>query len=185
MISGEVSEAGAVKIAYTPAAWRQIVAPALPGIDEMLSWIAVMDLLDSKQQDLIILDTAPTGDLLRFLAMPSALADWLAIFKLWMKYQAVLARVDLMGRLRNWRQQVVKAQKKLKDYSHTEFIRVIQAEAAIIAEQFRLSESLEKIGVPQRYVVHNRYSMGEEIERNLLAEKTIIRRIKGAANLCF
>ena len=198
MISGEGSEAGAVKIAYTPAAWRQIVAQALPGIDEMLSLIAVMDLLDSKQQDLIILDTAPTGHLLRFLEMPSALADWLAwIFKLWMKYQAVLGRVDLMGRLRTLRQQVVKAQKKLKDPSHTEFIGVMQAEAAIVAEQVRLMESLQKMGVPQRYVVHNRYRMGEEIDPNLFAEKHMIRlpilprsvaaidRIKGAANLCF
>jgi arsenite-transporting ATPase len=198
MISGESSEAGAVKIAYTPEAWRQIVGQALPGIDEMLSLIAVMYLLDSKQQDLIILDTAPTGHLLRFLEMPSALADWLAwIFKLWMKYQAVLGKVDLMGRLRTLRQQVVKAQKKLKDSSHTEFIGVIQAEAAIVAEQVRLSESLEKMGVPQRYVVHNRYSLGEEIDRSLLTERTIVRlpilprsvvaidRIQGAANLLF
>lgn len=198
MISGEGTEAGALKIAYTPEAWRQIVAQALPGIDEMLSLITVMDLLNSKQQDLIILDTAPTGHLLRFLEMPSALADWLAwIFKLWMKYQSVLGRVDFMGRLRTLRQQVVQAQKKLKDSRHTEFIGVLQAEAAIIAEQVRLTESLEKMGVPQRYVVHNRYSGDGEIDGSLFAEQTIVRlpilprsvepleRIKGAAQLLF
>ena len=198
MMSGEKAEAGAVKIAYTPEAWRQIVAQALPGIDEMLSLIAVMDLLNRKQQDLIILDTAPTGHLLRFLEMPSALADWLAwIFKLWMKYQNVLGRVDFMGRLRNLRQQVVQAQKKLKDPNHTEFIGVIQAQAAIIAEQVRLTESLQNMGVPQRYIVHNRYSQGSSLDAGLFAEQTIIHlpilprsvealdRIKGAANLLF
>lgn len=198
MMSGEGSEAGAIKIAYTPEAWRQIVAQALPGIDEMLSLITVIDLLNSKQQDLIILDTAPTGHLLRFLEMPSALADWLAwIFKLWMKYQSVLGRVDFMGRLRNLRQQVVQAQKKLKDSSHTEFIGVIQAEAAIIAEQLRLNESLENMKVPQRYVVHNRYIPDVEIDADLFAGQTIIRlpilprsveaiaRIEGAAKLLF
>lgn len=198
MMSGEGKEPGAVQIAYTPQAWRQIVAQALPGIDEMLSLIAVMELLESNKQDLIIVDTAPTGHLLRFLEMPSALSDWLAwIFKLWMKYQDVLGRIEFMGRMRNLRKQVVQAQKKLKDPSHTEFIGVLQAEAAIIAEQVRLSKSLEKMEVPQRYVVHNRYFGGKEIDANLFADKTIVRlpilprsveaieRIKGAANLLF
>ncbi|HLO48179.1 MAG TPA: TRC40/GET3/ArsA family transport-energizing ATPase [Kamptonema sp.] len=198
MISGESSEADAVKMAYSPEAWRQIVAQALPGIDEMLSLVTVMELLDSKQQDLIILDTAPTGHLLRFLEMPTALGDWLAwIFKLWMKYQNVLGRVDLMGRLRKLRQQVVLAQKKLKDSSHTEFIGVFQAQAAIVAEQVRLSESLKEMGVQQRYAVHNCYLPGVDIDGSLLAEQTIIHlpmlprsveplaRIEGAANLLF
>ncbi|MDF0554741.1 ArsA family ATPase [Kamptonema sp. UHCC 0994] len=198
MISGESSEADAVKMAYSPEAWRQIVAQALPGIDEMLSLVAVMNLLDSKQEDLIILDTAPTGHLLRFLEMPTALGDWLAwIFKLWMKYQNVLGRVDLMGRLRKLRQQVVQSQKKLKDPSHTEFIGVFQAQAAIVAEQVRLAESLKSMGVQQRYAVHNCYQPGVDIDADLLAEQTIIRlpmlprsvtpiaRIEAAANLIF
>ena len=198
MISGEGTESGAIKLAYSPEAWRQIVAQALPGIDEMLSLVTVMDLLDQKQQDLIILDTAPTGHLLRFLEMPTALGDWLAwIFKLWMKYQNVLGRVDLMGRLRNLRQQVMQAQKKLKDPQHTEFIGVVQAQTAIIAEQVRLTASLQKMGVSQRYVVHNRYIPDGEIHPRLFAEQTIVRlpslprsvppidRIKGAANLLF
>ncbi|HTL88652.1 MAG TPA: ArsA family ATPase, partial [Leptolyngbya sp.] len=83
MMSGETEDA-TLKIAYTPEAWRKIMAQALPGIDEMLSLIEVMELLESQAQDLIILDTAPTGHLLRFLEMPSVLTDWLSwIFKLW------------------------------------------------------------------------------------------------------
>ncbi|MFN6487582.1 MULTISPECIES: ArsA family ATPase [unclassified Nostoc] len=198
MMSGEGSEPGAIKIAYTPEAWRQLVAQALPGIDEMLSLITIMDLLDSKQQDLIILDTAPTGHLLRFLEMPSALAEWLAwIFKLWMKYQNALGRIDFMARLRKLRQQVMQAQKKLQDPNHTEFIGVIQAEAAILAEQTRLTESLAKMHVSQRYIVHNRYIQEIELDDSLFVNQTIIRlpilprsvesqdRIIGAAKLLF
>lgn len=198
MISGESAEADSVKIAYSPEAWRQIVAQALPGIDEMLSLVAVIDLLDRKEEDLIILDTAPTGHLLRFLEMPTALGDWLAwIFKLWMKYQNVLGRVDLMTRLRKLRQQVIQAQKKLKDPIHTEFIGVFQAQAAVIAEQIRLTESLKKMAIQQRYSVQNCYRPGSEIEANLFPEQTIIRlpllprsvepmaRIEKAAELIF
>jgi len=198
MISGEGKEEGNIKLAYTPEAWRQIVAQSLPGIDEMLSLVTVMDLLDQKQQDLIILDTAPTGHLLRFLEMPTALGDWLSwIFKLWMKYQNVLGRVDLMGRLRTLRQQVMSAQKKLKDPQHTEFIGILQAQDAIVAEQLRLTASLKKMGVYQRYVVQNRYHANEEIDRDLFPDQTLIRlpslprsveplaRVKGAADLLF
>jgi arsenite-transporting ATPase len=199
MISGEGTEADStINIAYLPEAWRQIMSQALPGIDEMLSLITIMDLLDSNQQDLIILDTAPTGHLLQFLSMPTALGDWLSwIFKLWMKYQDVLGRVDFIGRLRSLRQQVVQAQKKLKNPKHTQFVGVIQAEAAIIAEHIRLTESLKTIGIQQRYVVQNRYTQDVEIESSLFPQQTIIRlpnlprsvepiaRITAAANLLF
>jgi arsenite/tail-anchored protein-transporting ATPase len=164
----------------------------------MLSLITIINLLESNQQDLIILDTAPTGHLLQFLAMPSALGDWLSwIFKLWIKYQDVLGRVDFIGRLRNLRQQVIQAQKKLKDPKHTQFIGVIQAEEAIIAEHIRLTDSLKKMGIQQRYVVQNRYTQNSEINQGLFSEQTIIRlpqlprsvepidRIKRAAYLLF
>lgn len=198
MISGEGKEEGNIKLAYTPEAWRQIVSQSLPGIDEMLSLVKVMELLDQKEQDLIILDTAPTGHLLRFLEMPTALGDWLSwIFKLWMKYQNVLGRVDLMGRLRILRQQVMSAQKKLKDLQHTEFIGVLQSQDAIVAEQLRLTASLKKMGVYQRYVVQNRYHANEEIDQDLFPDQTLIRlpslprsveplaRVKAAADLLF
>ncbi|MFM6592104.1 MAG: ArsA family ATPase, partial [Dolichospermum sp.] len=199
MISGEGTAADStINIAYLPEAWRQIMSQALPGINEMLSLITIMDLLDSNEQDLIILDTAPTGHLLQFLEMPTALGDWLSwIFKLWRKYQNVLGRVDFMGRLRSLRQQVVKAQQKLKDPKHTQFVGVIQAEEAIIAEHIRLTESLKNIGIQQRYVVQNRYTQDVEIESSLFPQQTIIRlpnlprsvepvaRIKAAADLLF
>lgn len=157
MMSGDVNH-DSLQIAYAPEAWRQIVAQALPGIDEMLSLITVMELLERGEQDLIILDMAPTGHLLRFLEMPTALANWLAwIFKLWIKYQDVVGRTELMGRLRSLRQRVVQAQKKLTDPTHTELIGVVQAQSAVIAEAERLTQELAKLGMYQRYVVHNRY----------------------------
>lgn len=198
MMSGESGdEQTTLKIAYGPEGWRRIVTQSLPGIDEMLSLITVMELLESNQQDLIILDTAPTGHLLRFLEMPTAMTEWLAwIFKLWMKYQDVLGHVELMGRLRTLRQRVVQAQKKLKDPHYTEFIGVIQAQSAILAEADRLTRSLQELGVSQRYVVLNRYEPEQaEIAANF--SQILVRlpqlsrnvapfdRIQQAANLLF
>jgi arsenite-transporting ATPase len=130
--------------------------------------------------------------------MPAALGDWLSwIFKLWMKYQDILGRVDFIGRLRHLRQQAVLAQKKLKNPRHTQFVGVIQAETAIVAEHIRLTESLKNMGVNQRYVVQNRYSPEVEIDGSLFPDQTVVRlprlprsveplaRIQGAANLLF
>lgn len=175
MMSGDTSD-DALQLAYGPQAWRQIVSQALPGIDEMLALIAVIDLLEDGSQDLVILDTAPTGHLLRFLEMPTALNDWLGwIFKLWLKYQDVVGRVDLMSRLRGLRQRVVKAQKLLKDPSFTEFIGVAQNQSAILSEAARLTDALKALGIQQTYLVHNRYVPGQEISAAQFPGQTIVR----------
>jgi arsenite/tail-anchored protein-transporting ATPase len=197
MMSGQSND-DSMQIAYTPQAWRQIVAQALPGIDEMLSLITVMDLLEKGEQDLIILDTAPTGHLLRFLEMPTALGGWLAwIFRLWIKYQDVVGRTELMGRLRSLRQQVMQAQKKLKDAQHTEFVGVLQAQSAIVAEAERLTQTLAEMGVNQHYLVHNRFEPGQEDLSPRFKAQTLVRltalpqtllpleQVKAAAQLVF
>lgn len=198
MMSGDGNPAEGLQIAYGPAAWREIVSQALPGIDEMLSLITVMDLLEQNSQQLIVLDTAPTGHLLRFLAMPTALGDWLAwIFKLWIKYKDVAGHVDFMGRLRNLRKRVMAAQTKLKDPDYTEFIGVIQNQAAILAEAQRLNQTLFEMGICQRYTVHNRYIPDQPLPGAIFPRQTIVRlpelptnatpleQVKGASCLIF
>jgi arsenite-transporting ATPase len=170
MMSGN-PEDETVRLAYAPEAWRQIVSQALPGIDEMLSLLMVMERLD-QGQDLIILDMAPTGHLLRFLEMPMALADWLAwIFKLWIKYQDMVGHTALMGRLRALRQRVMWAQKNLQNPSYTEFIGVFQAESAIVAEAERLVSAITERNISQRYLLHNRYTPEQAVAVQRLSER--------------
>jgi arsenite/tail-anchored protein-transporting ATPase len=176
MMAGDGDIAEGIQMAYGPAAWRQIVAQALPGIDEMLSLITVMDLLERNEQQLIVLDTAPTGHLLRFLDMPTALGDWLGwIFKLWIKYKDVVGRVEFMGRLRTLRQRVLAAQEKLKDPQYTEFIGVVQNQSAILAEASRLNHTLVDKGIAQRYIVHNRYQVGQDLPAELFPHQCVVR----------
>jgi arsenite-transporting ATPase len=176
MMAGDGDIADGIQMLYGPAAWRQIVAQALPGIDEMLSLITVMDLLERNEHQLIVLDTAPTGHLLRFLDMPTALGNWLGwIFKLWIKYQNVVGRVEFMGRLRTLRQRVLAAQAKLTDPDHTEFIGVMQNQSAILAEAKRLNQTLGDRGIAQRYIVHNRYQPGADLPAELFPHQCVVR----------
>lgn len=197
MMSGDTGDES-LQLAYGPAAWRQIVSQALPGIDEMLSLITVMELLEQGKQDLIVLDTAPTGHLLRFLEMPTAMGDWLSwIFKLWIKYQNVVGRTEFMGRLRTLRKRVMDAQKKLINPDHTEFIGVMQNQSAILAETARLIDSMRSLNVYQRFVVHNRYNPDRPLPHSPFTEQTLVhlpllprgippaQQIQGAAKLIF
>ncbi|MFP4693469.1 MAG: ArsA family ATPase [Halothece sp.] len=198
MMSGGGGDTEGLQIAYGPQAWRQMVSQGLPGVDEMLALLTVVDLLEAGEQDLIIVDTAPTGHLLRFLEMPTALTDWLSwIFKLWMKYQAAAGHMDLMTRLRQLRKRVVNTHKKLQDGDYTEFIGVLQNQSAIVAETERMINALAEQGLSQNYVIHNSYHSGEEIDSEKFPNHTVVRlpslprsvppleRIKGAAKLLF
>ena len=198
MMSGGNGDTEGLQLAYGPESWRQMVSQGLPGVDEMLALLTVVDLLEAGEQDLIIVDTAPTGHLLRFLEMPTALTDWLSwIFKLWMKYQAVAGHMELMTRLRQLRKRVVNTHKKLQDADYTEFIGVLQNQSAIVAETQRMTEALEEQEISQRYIIHNRYHPHQEIDVNRFPNQTVVRlpllprsipaleRIEGAAKLLF
>ncbi len=197
MMSGDTGDEN-LQLAYGPEAWKNIVSQSLPGIDEMLSLLAIVELLESGKQDLIVLDTAPTGHLLRFLEMPTALGDWLAwIFKLWIKYQDVVGRVELMSRLRTLRKRVMDAQKKLQNPEYTEFIGVFQAQSAILAESERLTQAMEDKGISHRYVVHNRHRSDQKDFASRFPNQEVIKlprlpraiapleQIQGAARLLF
>lgn len=198
MMSGGSGDSEGFQLAYGPAAWRQMVSQGLPGVDEMLALLTVVDLLEAGEQDLMIVDTAPTGHLLRFLEMPTALTDWLSwIFKLWMKYQAVAGHIELMTRLRQLRKRVVNTHKKLQDGDYTEFIGVLLASSAIVAETERMMQALAEQGVSQRYMIHNCYEGEKEIDETVFPDRTLVRlphlprsiapleRIKAAAHLLF
>ncbi len=62
-----------------------------PGLDEMMALVRTMEFLNQGRYDLLILDSAPTGHLLRLLELPELIDHWLkAFFRLILKYKLVL-----------------------------------------------------------------------------------------------
>ena len=62
-----------------------------PGIDEIAALSSITDLLEQKDYDTIVLDTAPTGHLIRFLELPQVALSWVRTFiKLLLKYQHIV-----------------------------------------------------------------------------------------------
>ena len=62
--------ASRMEIKFDREAMRELVELTPPGIDEIAALGAISDLLDENRYHSLILDTAPTGHLIRFLELP-------------------------------------------------------------------------------------------------------------------
>ena len=88
-----------------------------PGLDEMLALTRIVDLMNRNRYDLFVLDTAPTGHLIRFLEMPELIEKWLkTFFGLFLKYREVFwlpklsqMMVDLSRKLKEFRRMLIDA----------------------------------------------------------------------------
>jgi arsenite-transporting ATPase len=71
-----------------------------PGIDELMALAAVMDFLTPEGYDLLVLDAAPTGHLIRLLELPEIIEGWLkAFFSLYLKYRKIFRLLGISERL--------------------------------------------------------------------------------------
>lgn len=71
-----------------------------PGLDEIMALTKVMDLMAENSYDVLILDSAPTGHLIRLLEMPEIIDQWLKVFfNLFLKYKEVFKLPGISKRL--------------------------------------------------------------------------------------
>jgi anion-transporting ArsA/GET3 family ATPase len=64
---------------------------APPGLDDIIALTLIIEHIDQGRYDMIIVDAAPSGHLLRLLEMPALIRDWLRLFfALLLKYRQVL-----------------------------------------------------------------------------------------------
>ena len=69
-----------MEIKFDREAMRELVELTPPGIDEIAALGTISDLLDEERYHTIILDTAPTGHLIRFLKLPQVALSWVRTF---------------------------------------------------------------------------------------------------------
>lgn len=78
----------AVDVKFDRDVVERLLDLAPPGLDEVMSITRTVDLLGSRRYDLILVDTAPSGHLIRLLQLPDQVQGWLKIlFTLFLKYR--------------------------------------------------------------------------------------------------
>jgi arsenite-transporting ATPase len=71
-----------------------------PGVDEVMALTSAMDFLAQGRYDVFVLDSAPTGHLIRLLETPELIDQWLRLFfNLFLKYRRVFRLPKISQRL--------------------------------------------------------------------------------------
>lgn len=130
------------------------------GVDEIMALEHVIDLMNENAYDLFILDTAPTGHLLRLLEMPDLTRDWLkTLFRALLKYQ----RVVPLTYLENLNRRLIKLSKGARRVLDTlmnpqicEVVAVGIPEAMSVLEMEDLLFTIKELGIPCRHIIINK-----------------------------
>lgn len=89
-------------------AMEKILDLSPPGVDEVIALTRIMELVDQCGYHTVVVDSAPTGHLIRLLEMPELLDRWLKVFfGLFLKYKQIFRLPQVIQRL-------VKISKNLK-----------------------------------------------------------------------
>ncbi|PIQ93585.1 MAG: ATPase [Nitrospirae bacterium CG_4_10_14_0_8_um_filter_41_23] len=140
-----------------------IIALPIPGIDEVMGFKTILNLIEEGKFDKYIVDTAPTGHALRLLTFPELLDDWIKVLaKMRWKYRYMVT--SFAGKykpdsaddfLMSMKKTVKKIEGLLKDQSRCEFIIVTIPEDMAIKETERLIGSLNQYGMKVKQLIIN------------------------------
>ena len=145
-----------MEIKFDREAMRELVELTPPGIDEIAALGTISDLLDSERYHTIVLDTAPTGHLIRFLELPQVALSWIRTFmKLLLKYKDVMRADQVAEELVALSKSIKKVLALLTDAEQCEFVGVAIPERMSLEETLDLAKSLEKLNVPLRKLLIN------------------------------
>jgi len=120
-----------------------------PGIDELMALAAVMDSLSPEGYDLLILDAAPTGHLIRLLELPEIIEKWLkAFFTLFLKYRNVFRLPGISERLVRLSKDLKRLRAILRDPSRAALYGVSILTEMSFAETTDLIAACGRLEIP-------------------------------------
>ncbi len=132
---------------------HQVVARILdlapPGLDEVMALLRIVSFFQADQYDLFVLDTAPTGHLIRLLETPELIDRWLkAVFGLFLKYRRVFRLPKIVDYLVGLSKQLKILRGLLCDPHRTQLF------AVSILTEMALAETTDLLDACQAAEVH-------------------------------
>lgn len=120
-----------------------------PGIDELMALAAMMDFLAPKGYDLLVLDAAPTGHLIRLLELPEIIEEWLrAFFSLFLKYRKIFHLPGISQRLVKLSKDLKRLRAILRDPSQAALYAVSILTEMSFAETTDLVAACGRLEIP-------------------------------------
>jgi arsenite-transporting ATPase len=137
-----------------------------PGLDELVAILRLVETLEAADPagrfDLVVLDTAPTGHVLRLLETPATIHEWTkALMAILLKYQSVTGLGELGASLVKLSRALGGFRALLVDPRRTQFVIVTRLAALPRAEAGRLRKTLARTGLSVAAVIANAVGSGE------------------------
>ncbi|HMC54677.1 MAG TPA: ArsA family ATPase [Gemmatimonadaceae bacterium] len=149
--------ANGVDLSHDRAIARDLLSLAPPGVDEVYGLSLISDALFGAQYDVVIVDPAPTGHLLRLLEMPELALAWThQIMRLMLKYKDVAGLGESARDLLDFSRRLRALQSLLADPERCAIVLVTLDEPVVRAETDRLAAELAKRATAVGALVLNR-----------------------------
>ena len=142
---------------------NQFLSLSLPGLDELMALFKISSLVEARQYDCIVVDTAPSGHTLRLLAMPELIRRWLGVLEVLLAKRRYLRRVfsrdtspdrlDLF--VTRWKSSLQQTEMLLRDPARTQFVPVTIAEPLSVHETLALFQELLSRKMPVSDLIVN------------------------------
>jgi len=125
---------------------------SLPGLDELMAFLQIVDWVEGGHYRTIVVDTAPGGHTLRLLAMPELLRNWLSMLDVLLAKRRYMRRVfsgsespdSLVLFLGEWWASLRRMDKLLCDPRRCQFVPVAIAEPLSVRETGELQRELHR-----------------------------------------
>jgi len=156
-----------------------------PGIDELASMDKFMQYMQSREYDVIVFDTAPTGHTLRFLSLPELMDSWVGkMIMIRMRFSGMIGAVKRLlpftkdddkpdmdlQHLNDMKARIEEARKTMTDPKKTSYNIVMIPEEMSILESERSLAVLKEYGINVGDVIVNKI-IPENAHCSFCAEK--------------
>lgn len=146
------------------------MADSAPGIDEVAAFDKFLKYMNSKEYDIIIFDTAPTGHALRFLSLPDVMDSWVGkMINMRLKFSGMInlfKRILPFGepgegpqlgteQMEAMKERIKQAKEILSNPKKTHFNIVTIAEQMAIVESERCINALKEYNIPVETIIVN------------------------------
>ncbi len=142
---------------------QRLLELSLPGIDELMAWMRVGDLVTANPGSLVIVDTAPTGHTLRMLSSSGHFERFGRALEAMQDKHRELVEQLTRRRMRDAIDEFVESFRSdaaaraglMSDPTRTAFVAVTLAEPWVVAQTIRLMSELRESGMDVPLVVLN------------------------------
>lgn len=141
---------------------------SLPGLDELMAFLKIVDWVEKQTYASIVVDTAPSGHTLRLLAMPGLIRKWLSMLDALLAKRRYMRKVfsrstvpdELDAFLSQWWTSVRSMERLLRDRKRCQFVPVSLAEPLSVSETKALREELQRWRIPVEDLMINQLHPG-------------------------